>query len=55
MLLAQCRFQELGIVNAIFRIVFYRKTSVYATWFTAGGAIRMAHYDVIVDVITRKL
>ena len=27
----------------------------YATWFTAGGAIRIAHYDVIDDVITRKL
>jgi len=30
-------------------------TSDYATWFTAGGAIRIAHYDVIDDVITRKL
>ena len=30
-------------------------TSGYATWFTAGGAIRIAHYDVIGDVITRKL
>jgi len=29
-------------------------TSRYATWFTAGGAIRIAHYDVIDDVITRK-
>jgi len=29
--------------------------SGYATWFTAGGAIRIAHYDVIDDVITRKL
>ena len=29
--------------------------AVYATWFTAGGAIRIAHYDVIDDVITRKL
>jgi len=28
-------------------------TSGYATWFTAGGAIRIAHYDVIDDVITR--
>ena len=26
-------------------------TSGYATWFTAGGAIRIAHYDVIDDVI----
>ena len=31
------------------------KTSGYATWFTAEGAIRIAHYDVIDDVITRKL
>ena len=31
------------------------ETSGYATWFTAGGAIRIAHYDVIDDVITRKL
>ena len=30
-------------------------TSGYATWFTAGGAIRIAHYDVIDDVITRKV
>jgi len=30
-------------------------TSGYATWFTAGGAIRIAHYDVIDDVITGKL
>ena len=32
-------------------------TSGYATWFTAGGAIRIAHYDVNVidDVVTRKL
>jgi len=30
-------------------------TSGYATWFAAGGAIRIAHYDVIADVITRKL
>ena len=27
----------------------------YARWFMAGGAIRIAHYDVIDDVITRKL
>jgi len=31
------------------------ETGGYATWFTAEGAIRIAHYDVIVDVITRKL
>ena len=30
-------------------------TSGYATLFTAGGAIRIAYYDVIDDVITRKL
>jgi len=30
-------------------------TSGYATWFTAGGAIRIAHSDVTDDVITRKL
>jgi len=30
-------------------------TSGYATWFTAGGAIRIAHYDVIDDVITQEL
>jgi len=30
-------------------------TSGYATWFTAGGAIRITHYDVSDDVITRKL
>jgi len=30
-------------------------TSGYATWFTARGAIRIAHSDVIDDVITRKL
>jgi len=45
---------------------FLIKTSGYATWFTAGGAIRIAlrqlwqtwklrHYDGIYDVITRKL
>jgi len=35
--------------------VILRETSGYTTWFTAGGAIRIAHYDVIDDVITRKL
>jgi len=33
----------------------YQLTSGYATWFTAGAAIRIAHYDVTDDVITRKL
>jgi len=32
-----------------------KNISGYATWFAAGGAIRIAHYDVIDDVITRKL
>ena len=35
--------------------ILWQKTSGYATWFTAGGAIRIAHYDVIDDVIPRKL
>jgi len=34
---------------------FFCQTSGYATWFTAGDAIRIAHYNVIDDVITRKL
>ena len=43
-------------VGASFRAhKFHKITSGYATWFTAGGAIRIAHYDVIDDVITRKL
>ena len=29
-------------------------TSGYATWFTAGDAIRIGHYDVIDDVITQN-
>jgi len=39
------------------RNTIFLKTSGYATWFnfTAGGAIRIAHYDVVDDVITRKL
>jgi len=31
------------------------KASGYATWFTAGGATSIGHYDVIDDVITQKL
>ena len=31
------------------------KLAAMLRWFTAGGAIRIAHYDVIDDVITRKL
>ena len=34
---------------------FHFLTSGNASWFTAGGAVRIAHYDVIDDVITRKL
>jgi len=34
---------------------FTLSTSGYTTWFTARGAIRIAHYDVTDDVITRKL
>jgi len=37
-----------------FRVI-QNKTSGYATWFTAGGAIRIVHYNVIDDVITRKV
>ena len=44
----------------------YHNISGYATWFTAGGAIRIAlrqlwqtwklrHYDVIDDIVTRKV
>ena len=38
-----------------YRASSQKLTSGYATWFTAGGAIRIAHYDVIDDVITRQL
>jgi len=33
----------------------FTQNSGYATWFMAGGAIRITHYDVIDDVITWKL
>jgi len=39
----------------IFQQLTNIETSGYATWFTVGGAIRIAHYDVIDDLITRKL
>jgi len=39
----------------VYSTIKMKITSGYATWFTAGGAIRIAHYDVIVDVITPKL
>jgi len=38
-----CQYKEYIIISG------------YATWFAGGGAIRIAHYDVIDDVITRKL
>ena len=41
--------------DSVMEFGFNLVTSGYATWFTAGGAIRIAHYDVIDDVITRKL
>jgi len=31
---------------ATWKYLFHTVTSGYATWFTAGGAIRIAHYDV---------
>jgi len=36
-------------------LTFYFKISGYAMWFTAGSAICIGHYDIIDDVITRKL
>jgi len=42
-------------ISLIQFLILEMQTSGYATWFTAGGAIRIAHYDVIDDVITRKL
>jgi len=46
-------YSTLSIFTAI--TIILNDTSGYATWFTAGGAIRIAYYDVIDDVITRKL
>ena len=37
--------------SRIFRSCILIMTRGYATWFTTGGAIRIAHYDVIYDVI----
>ena len=42
-------------VSKRFQTLCLEETSGYATWFTAGGAIRIAHHDVIDDVITRKV
>jgi len=53
LIFAQQSESEARIVLKIFAVLSC--TSGYATWFTAGGAIRIAHYDVIDDVITRQL
>ena len=42
-------------VTVMYRATPKLETSGYATWLTAGRAIRIAHYDVIDDLITRKL
>jgi len=34
---------------------FFNELAATLRWFTAGGAIHIAHYDVIDDVITWKL
>ena len=44
-----------GVQTLTFTSVSNKQTSSYAAWFTDGGAIRIGHYDVIDDVITRKL
>jgi len=49
------RGTDAHVTNASSVYVHHTYTSGYATWFTAGGTIRIAHYDVIDDVITRKL
>jgi len=47
--------QPLAIVLAVTVTAVWLNTSGYAMWFMAGGAIHIAHYDVIDDVITPKL
>jgi len=43
-------------VNALYEFNMVQiVTSGYATWFTAGGAYCIAHYDITDDAITRKL
>ena len=42
-------------ISALYSSGNRESTSGYATWLTAGDAIRITHYDVIDDVITRKL
>jgi len=46
---------NIHIFSTNFAAILLEWTSGYATWFTAGGAIRIAHYDVIDDVIIRTL
>jgi len=50
-MLEACRFTS----RLYFMVAIISCTIGYAAWFTAGGAIHIAHYDVIDDVITRKL
>ena len=45
-----CQRNE-GKITSLLR----NKLAAMLRWFTAGGAIHIAHYDVIDDVITRKL
>jgi len=55
--LSPCAFQRKSLKPnlAVISATVIKQTSDYATWFTAGGAIRIGHYDVIDVVITRKL
>ena len=59
-------YPGLGQAPNMLICIIFNLTSGYTTWFTAGGAIRIAlrqlwqtwklrHYDVIDDIITRKL
>jgi len=49
--------KQLNVSNVIIKLTYINRiqTSGYATWFMAGGAICIGHYDVIDDIITRKL
>jgi len=42
-----CHFCHQVYKHVLFLYPLLLETSGYATWFTAGGAIRIAHYDVI--------
>jgi len=37
---------------SVVQLKFKRKTSGYTTWFTAWGAIRIAHYDIYVKKLS---